>query len=290
MSQYLEIRKESNMNKVVKILFASIFIFCFLTVGCNSDNNAIIVTGDMIKYNRVGPRSFGFNLNLIDNKPNSSIEFVNFSGKNTEGLNVEYIDDTFKEIKNKKIEGRYLTILGFKCLTAYENVEIDSLTLNINNKKTVVKFSTPLIHTVKKEITDDSVNGGAYASMICTSSFSNTDYYFEYHAEKNAELISFGFNDFVFPKDSDVTVNNISVGSIDDAFPLSVKSGDSIMIQCKIDFKPNSENSEYTNVAFNSELTYHAENLSENSVLSSEIYSQGISNLDDAKALISELK
>ena len=279
------------MNKKVKYLYVLIAAFCCFTIGCNDKNtNDVIVTGDMLKYNRIGSKDFGFNLNLIDNKPDTTVEFLECTGKNTDGLTMEYNDDTFEDIKNKKLAGRYLTILGFVCHTENDYVEIDSITLNINNKKTVVQLSTPLIHTLKKASSDDSVYSTVYPSMICTNSFSNTDYPFGFHAEKNAELVSFEFNDFVVPQDSTVLVNQIPVGSLDDVFPLSVKSGDDIEIQCKIDFKPDSKNSKYTNVVFNSELTYHAENLSENSVISNDIFSQAVSNADDAEALILELK
>ena len=295
-----------------KAMLGCVLLMCTLLCGCSDIPNhisqptasgAAYVPTDMIAYHRAGSEDFSFNLNLFTEQPKPTVEYVRCSGTSTEGLSIRYHNDTsaMQDINDVNIDGYYITNMGFLCHSKMPLVKISSITLKINGKEKTIPFKKPIVHELNTASTDNSVSVAKRPMVIAASSMksetennynNNTPdaYSFAYAAATDAEIVSFGFNDLVQCENGMVYVNNEEVGSIDEALPLHLSKNDTIRVECNISYLPETQTAQCSNAAFNAMLTYHDANKTANSVISSDIYCQSISNYEDAKNVVQYFK
>lgn len=273
------------------ITFTLLFsIIVGIFAGCSDfsgkKNAKAIITSDLIKYHTTGANDFGFNINLLTTKKNPDVEFIKFTGTNTQGLAVTYQNDTYDELIDKRYNGYYVTIMGFVCHTGDAFVQIDGMTLSVNGEEYDVDFKLPIIHMVYPESTESTnkVEAGSYPLFVSTKGISNTEFTYEYHISDSISIENFGYNDFLAPENDKVFLNGSYIGNMDDTFPLEVKNGDTVTIQCTMAFDGVVPSTQYDSVYCDTILTYVDAGVEKE--LKNGIVCQSISNLDDAENVI----
>lgn len=266
-------------------IISMLIVFTFLLTGCEftnseSTDNKTYVAAELVKYNLSGMSDFGFNVSMITKDKNTDIEFVSFSGTNTQGLAVKLSDDTYDNIKQLKYDGYYLRLLGFTCSTGDSYVEINGVTLKINSEETYIEFKTPIKHAVKDDSLSD-IQITNYPLFISTNSYESTDYAFEYDVESNATIEDFSFNDFLLIKDAEVSVDGEVQGTLEKVLPLQVKKDSTVSIKCRLSHKDATASTDYDNIYCDSILTYKIGDVKK--TLSNNLVSQGVSNELDAE-------
>lgn len=274
------------------IIFAAAMIFTVLALsGCAADTGLnlqeYVITTDMVKYNLQGIEDFGFNVNLISENKDIDIEFVSFEGENTQGLAVQFNDDTYEEIKELNYKGCYIKLLGFVCKTADDYVRIDSVNLKIDGAYKKFDFSTPIKHYLKNDDSDSYVYAQGYPIFISTNSFSSSEYGFSFYTEKDIDVQSFAFNDFIGIKSAVVSVDGVDVGGLN-SFPLSLKQGSELSIKCYLNFENPDNTTDYDSIYCDSVLTYTLKS-GEQLSLCNNLVSQSVSNENDAKCVIDRI-
>lgn len=270
------------MNKFC--FFIAIAMLCSATFsGCSEIEKEQIITSDMIEYHTTGYSDFGFNIDLITNESSPSVDIIDIDGKNTDNLVIKYQDDTFEEIKDIEIEDRYFTIMGFVCHTDEDMVQIDSMTLDINGEETFVEFETPIIHKVKKDM-ETPMFSVFFPVATSSSSIGEQEYPFIYCTNEKVEITDFGFNDFLYPKDVYVLVNNEKIGNLDSVLPLELNVDDTLEIRCIPTFINDKNYSNYSTVVYDVILKYRT---SESDYINCDsLLSQGVSNFENAVSII----
>ena len=271
---------------MIKKILPIVIIACTLIfTGCNSTNsvNNTIIGADLVKYNLDGSSDFGFNVSMITKDKDTAVEFINFTGENTQGLAVTLSDDSYETIKDLKHNGYFLRLLGFTCSTGDSNVVIDGVNLSIDGNDTYVTFKTPIKHNVEKKQHDD-VQAMNYPLFISTNSYKDTEYAFEYYTETDINIEDFSFNDFLTVSNTEISVNGELIGSPESAFPLSVEKDSTISIKCNLNLKDNIASTNYDNIYCDSLLAYTSDGTQK--ILHNNLVSQGVSNEEDAKNTI----
>ncbi|HHW70831.1 MAG TPA: hypothetical protein GX392_05800 [Clostridiales bacterium] len=268
-----------------------LLVFIFICCGCSKFNENVRFGSNMIKYNAQTIEEFGFNLDMISTSKNPKIEFVEFKGTNVQGLVTELHDDTFDEVKNLCHNDYYIKLLGFQCYTEDEYVQIDGVHLKVDSKDIELVFDPPIKHSVTS---DDKLNTGVatmgYPLIICTTSYQNTEYFYEYYAEENIILEDFYFNDFLKPTNAILYINDTKVGNLEDLLPINIPQGSNFTIWTNIDFKDDISHTYYDRVYCNSAISYKLESEPNHTIeIKNFIISQNVSNEDDAKVVINIL-
>lgn len=275
------------MKKLSIVFTAVLLVFCL--TGCNSSKQTEIYS-QAVKYNLIrydSPNKFSFNVNVVSDKNKPEVEFISAEGENTDYLNVTFTNDTFDDIKNKKFDGKYFTLLGVHCVAMSKYTKIESMKLKVDGVETVVKFPTPIENT--SALINDIKHCLSQRHMpiyIFPQTFvgrGEQDYTFSVSAMEDITVKSFRFKDFLAPEDMQVYVNEELVGSGADVFPLELKKGDSLGVCCKIKMnKANLTGKEnfYTNIIF--DCVCDGEEITEYYPLSAVF----IGNIDDAKEFV----
>jgi len=273
--------------KTRTFLVAALIIVCVLFSSCGNDNQRNFIIGtDLLKYHSQGGTDFGFNINLISLSKDVDVEFVRFSGKNTDGLAVTLSDDSYDDLKSLKHNGYYITLLGFTCYTANENVQIDGVTLKIDGAETPFTFSVPIEHSIRHEEEDPAIQMRSFPAIISTNSYKETEYAFSYIAESDVVITGFSFNDFLIVNGADTYIDGKNIGRFENAFPLTLSKNSELSIKCYLGFKDNYISTDYDSIYCDSQLFYMVDGSSETMLFPTRLVSQSVSNEEDAKKVI----
>lgn len=273
----------------IMLLFLAVLSIVSL-VGCHKTDSTqkkkdIILGTDLVKYDLQGIADFGFNVNLVTPKKDTKVEFVNFWGKNTQGLFVQLNDDTYDEIKDMEHKGYYIKLLGFVCKTGDADVQIDGVTLKIDGAEQKFEFRTPIKHRIRKENLQDSVLIQNYPLFIASNSYDDMEYSFEYYVENDVTIHEFTFNNFIDVKQCVISVDGKEVGDLS-SFPIEVRKDSVVSFRCCLGFKDNKNTSIYDSIYCDSVLSYKRTGTDELINLTNNLVSQSVSNEEDAKETI----
>jgi hypothetical protein len=248
------------------------------------------INTNMIKYDlEVFYSNAGFDMTIVSTKNDSTIEFVNFWGKNCDDMDVEYNDDTYEYLKNLKYRGYYVRIIGFVCSTYSDSIQINGVTLKIDGVEQQFAFETPLVHEVVPEEEFGPIMFLSYPSFISTTSIDN-ELYYVFSIEEDCTIDSFGFNNFYDIQELLIEVDGSMVGG-KEALPLDVKKGSRVNIRPRIELSSAQPSTDFDWLYTSPMLRYHhtVDGTSKNYSMTLSLVSQGVSNEEDAKALIDYL-
>ena len=282
-------------------VFATItaIIICFGLSSCGKSLASPIVDTGSVKYYREGIDDFGFNVNVVTSKKNPDIKFVSFSGENVDSLKVKLADDTWDSLKNLKVKGCYLKLIGFACHTNMDHVRIDSVKLNIDGNETEYYFDDPINHyNTINDISRENGSGGAYMSAapmfigvksLDPTSERLTEYQFVFGTDKNITISDIGFNRFFVFEDSKVYINDELIGSLSNSLPLKVAAGSMIKIISKINFSSDIKALYIENVYCDFYLSYISENDGQEYSIKNSLICQSATDVFDAEHIVKVL-
>ena len=278
-------------------IFATItaIIICFGLSSCGKSLASPIVDTGSVKYYREGIDDFGFNVNVVTNKKNPDIKFVSFSGENVDSLKVKFADDTWDSLKNLKVKGCYLKLIGFVCHTDMDHVRIDSVKLIIDGDEMEYYFDDPVTHYNTNNIREEKGSGGAYMitapTLISVTSLDPTseyltEYQFVFGTDKNITISDIGFNRFFVFENSKVYINDELIGSLSNSLPMEVAPGSTIKIISKINFSSDVKGSYIEYVYCNFYFSYISENDGQEYSIESPIICQSAINPEEAENIL----
>ena len=273
------------MRKTICLLSIFILLSALILSGCSNIKKDSIVCTSLVKYNLQGISDFGFNVNLITTDKNIEVEFVRFSGENTQGLSVRLVDDTYDSLREIKQQGYYIRLLGFVCYTEDKKVIIESVTLKIDGEEKEYSFSTPIKHYVTQDH-DLSVQARSYPLFISTNSYQTTEYFFDYHVDAEVIITDFSFNDFLIVKNAEILINGQDQGRLQDLLPLTIPQDSDISIKCYLGFKNGISSTNFDSIYCDSLLSYIVKDTAEIEQVANNLVSQSVSKDADAIAVI----
>ena len=286
------------MKKIKHTWFVSVLAMITVVVlglalsSCGMSPAYPIVDTGSVKYCREGIADFGFNINVVTDSKEIDVEFVSFSGENVDSLEVSLANDTWDSLKELKIKGSYLKMIGFVCHTEMDHVRIDSVKLIIDGVEREYCFDDPITHFVS----DDEGAEGVYIlnspSLISVASLNpvsgrSTEYQFLYKTDKNITVTDFGFNSFFECENATVYIDGEVIGSLSDSLPLDVDAESEIKIISKIQFSSNVEASYIENVYCNYFLSYESDGVEY--CINNPIICQSAINVSDAENIVKSL-
>lgn len=229
------------MKKLISIFLTALLLLG--TCSCMAKNQTLLFP-ETVKYNirrSDSQNEFSFNMNVLSSAKNPKIEFLSASGVNTEELAVTFSDDTFESLKDKKIDGYFVTLLGIHCKSICEYTKIDTLTLLVDGKETQVNFEVPIENTFisSEEHCLSRRNMPVYVFPQSFAGGNETDYTFSLSAITDTTLKSFAFNEFLDFSAAEVYVNGSFLGNITQVFPLGLKEDDILTVKSKIKLNDN---------------------------------------------------
>lgn len=273
-------------------------IICFGLSSCGKSPDYPIVDAKSVKYYCEGIDDFGFNINVVTNKKDLDIKFVSFSGENVDSLKVKFADDTWDSLKELKIKGCYLKLIGFVCHTDMDHVRIDSVKLIIDGDETEYFFEDPITHYNTNNIREEKGSGGAYMitapTLISVTSLDPTseyltEYQFVYETDKNITISDFSFNHFFEFEDARVYINDELIGSLSNSLPLKVVAGSTIKIISKINFSSDIKALYIENVYCDFYLSYISENDGQEYSIKNSLICQSATDVFDAEHIVKVL-
>ncbi len=227
------------------------------------------------------------------NKPD--VKFVSFDDVTATSSLIEMSDVTIEPVKNRRYKGYKGIALGFffdlSLLNSGDSICISSITLSVNGENTFVNFNNPIKYT---EIGTDS---GIYSTdaifgvntpVVAISDGDELVYpvRFVYLAYEDIVVNGFEFNDYYDITKSEICIDDTSVGSINDVFPVKLKKDSKISINMDITLREGYEKfSEYLFDAF----LYLTDSSGEDKVLVDTFAIQAIGNYDDYCSMIDYL-
>ncbi len=269
----------------MKKAFLLLLIIPILFTSCTSTPNDIIFATDMVHYNSHGANQFGFNVNLLLPNTNSTVEFVNFDGINVENIDVKFNDDTYDDVKNLNHNGYYMKLLGFASSNIDEYIQIDSITLKIDDVEHTYKFNSPIKHTVEDLEKSSPFEIGFAPTIISTISFTDTSYNFSFTVTEDIIIENIGFIDFIDMKNATVTVNGSSIKDFEEE-PFVVEKNSTLSIRTGLELKDKNSTNYYHSFYTDLVIDYRYIDSSEINSCYSYIISQGVSNKEDAIEVI----
>lgn len=273
-----------------KIIAAVIVLMLMLGLGACGTENGTQFFPETVKYNiHRADGKFSFNMNVISSKINPKIEFISAEGVNTEYLTVTFTNDTFREIKMRKINGKHFILLGVQCIATSEYTKIDSMKLLVNGKETVINFPTPIENTAF-DINSGKhfVYQGGMPIYIFPQSFvgkNETDYTFSVEADEDTTITAFKLSDFAELSGAKVYVNGKFKGNIENTLPLELKKGDVLEVRSRIKGLSN-ENYGMDNLYFN--IVVECEANGEKVTEYYPLVAVFVGNTDDAKEFVNQ--
>lgn len=235
------------MKKIVSIVLVVILLFSFSACGFSS-TDSVVFYPELVKYNlergQTDTNEFSFNIQLLSSKAKPEIEFIYAEGENTDNLSVTFTDDTFDDLK-RKIDGKYMILLGVYCKPVSDYIRIDSMILKVDGKKTKLDFPVP----VENRFYDFDSRDHFIAQMnmptyVFTTSFlgqNETDYIFAMQVLSDLTVRKAAFDDFISFANATVLVNGDEIGALSDVLPLKLKSEDVLSIKSKIKLNGSDE-------------------------------------------------
>lgn len=270
----------------------TLVIVCLCTSSCSARPDYPIVDTRSVKYCRESGPKFGFNINIVTNKKDSTIEFVSCTGENIDSLDITLNDDTWANLKELSVNGSYLKIIGLLCVSNAEYVRLDSVRLSIDGNEKEYTFPDPVVFHLAKE---QNIH---YAHVLSTPFLIDVlsiepvgaaEYPFVYESDDSIVITGFDFNKFFEPSAAMVYVNGEYIGALDTVLPLRVAAGSEIKILSKIKFSPEVDAAYIENVYCNSCLYYKHENDGEEFCLSAPMTCQSAINEEQAKGIVRSL-
>ena len=206
---------------------------------------------------------------------------------------VEMVDDTFEAIKDLKHKDYGAVILGFvfdvSSLSAGSSLKIESVTLSVNGESTTLDLKDRITFNKISARDETYYCTSVYSTNVPVVLFSEgqniSSVSFNYRSEHKAVIEGFEFNDYINIADSTVFVDNAALGSIDEAFPLTLEADQALCIVIDGDFgKHNS----FSDFYVNSLLSYTSEE-DGSKKLKDYIAVQAVGNSNDLKNLIDQV-
>lgn len=287
---------------MVKNFFkTSAIVFLILTIiiscsACKADNKQdLTLYPELVQYklwrSENSTNEFSFNIEVISSKRNVDIEYISAEGINTEYLSVTFSDDTFDDLK-KKIDGKYVLLIGIHCFAVSDYTKIDSMKLKIDGEDFDIAFPTPIENTfLDNDDEEHYLSPSGMPTYVATASFvgqNETDYSYAVSATDEITITEIQFVDFIEFSNAKVSVNNVEIGKLEDVLPLKLNKDDELKIFGRIKTKTDDGlymGNIYTNLIFNYELDAQHK-LTEYYPLTAAF----IGNRDDAKAFIDSYK
>lgn len=274
---------------VLALLIIAVIISCS---GCKTDiRNDLTIYPELVQYklsrSENSENEFSFNIEIISSKRNLDIEYISAIGINTEQLSVAFTDDTFNEL-NKPIDGKYVLLIGVHCYALTDYTKIESMKLSVDGANFDISFPTPIENTFLDYGDDEHyLSPLSMPTYVFTTSFvgqNETDYSFAITPAEKITITDIKFADFIELSNATVSVNDVEIGNIEDALPLTLNKDDELEIISKIKSKSNDGlymGNIYTNLVFSYELN-SGQKLKEYYPITAAF----IGNRDDAKVFI----
>lgn len=279
------------MKKV--ILFLSIIaIVVFSFPSCSSSGKSEVkFLNELIWCNTqtVG-ESFGFQVIYLykGNKP--KVEFVGFDDHNLDTLlekTEELTDDPF----DKEYNGYRAAAIGFYFdfwgLSPEKEIKINKMNFLVDNEKVTLDFDGRInlrIFSDNELYNCESVYSTNVPFIIFSHGKNIETTSFNYSTDKKVTIEKFEFSDYLNIENSQVYVNGVSVGAIDEAFPLNVEANSNIRIDFGISF---GEYNSYSDFMTDAVLSYSGEEGTR--LLKDFIVIKAVGNYDDLCKLIDEV-
>lgn len=279
------------MKKV--ILFLSIIaVVVFSFPSCSSSGkNEVKFMNELIWCNTqtVG-ESFGFQLIYLfkGNKP--KVEFVGFDDHNLDAL-LEKTEDITDDPFDKEYNGYRAASIGFyfdfSGLSPEKEIKINKMNFLVDNEKVTLDFDGRINLRI---ISDNELYNcksvySANVPFIIFSQGKNIETAsFNYSTDKKATIEKFEFSDYLNIENSQVYVNGVSVGTIDEAFPLTAEANSNIRIDLGISF---GEYNSYSDFMTDAALSYTGEEGTR--TLKDFIVIKAVGNYDDLCSFIDEV-
>lgn len=275
--------------KKYRLLLIAVALLLALA-GCGSNNqNDIQWDASTVKYDTVGGKEFGFNINVLTKHPSPAIELVRLTGENTDGLAATIHNDSFEELKELKHRGMYLNLIGLRCETSNDFVKIDSMTLKVDSQEIVIPFPHPVIHRVEeKNMVSDALQFLSVPSIIATNTYQETEMTYAFAAEQDVTVTGFQFNRFLKLKNARLLINGTEQGALQNQFPLLVKKGQQVEIKGFLEFDGQMEYSDYDGLYCNAIVSYTTQ-AGGAQRMEAKLVSQSVSNAEDAVAVIDRI-
>lgn len=258
-------RKGISMKKMVCI-FLLIVLFCS-TFACSSDtgNERVVFLSDFIHCDQMDiGSSFAFNLTYVYKDKKPEITLVSFGDSNLDAI-FERMRNEVSEEQSKPYNEFKGGFLAFKFDTSSmglgSNFAIDHVILNVDGKEKTVCFSDPVKYTrISPEDPIYQVDSvyGVNIPFIVTGNVNPGFVSFVYQTDVDEVIIdSFEFNNYLTIEHSNVILNEINLGVIEDVFPLKVPANSVLKID--IGEKFEGENADFSCYLINSILRFHSE-------------------------------
>ena len=288
-------------------IFKFVLLLCICTMlaasvfGCNnkSVSECPQVFFDHVRFNSFSYEStnskrFGVNVCVITDRNDAEIEYIGASGENVDTVKCTVVDDTFDSVKTLKEKGMYLHIIGLSFAPSNTSVQINTITLKVDGHEAEYALNEPIRFEI---VSDDDpavsfpVYGIAVPSLITETSICDNDetvtpqnnlYQFGYTAEVDAVITDFGFTQYLHPLNTTVYVNDRSMGSAEDCFPLTVHENDIIKIKCNIAYNRDITDNDYGYTYCDTYISGHLPDSDD--ILSARMHlsCQGICNAENA--------
>ncbi len=277
------------MKKI--ILYLSIItIAVFSFPSCSSSGKSEVkFLNELIWCNTqtVG-ESFGFQLIYLykGNKP--KVEFVGFDDHNLDAL-LEKTEELYPF--NKEYNGYRAAAIGFYFdfwgLSPEKEIKINKMNFLVDNEKVTLDLDGRInlrIISDNELYNCESVYSTNVPFIIFSQGKNIETASFNYSTDKKARIEKFEFSDYLNIENSQVYVNGVSVGAIDEAFPLTAEANSSIRIDFGISF---GEYNSYSDFMTDAVLSYSGEEGKR--ILKDFIVIKAVGNYDDLCRLIDEV-
>lgn len=279
------------MKRAISIFTCFVMLLISLCACSSSESSNILFLGKYIHCNITeSGNKFGFNLIYLYDGNKPTVEFISFDKQSTNAMFEKMIDDTIESIDDKAYNGYKAVILGF-CLdispmSIGEELQINSITLSVNGKEETVDTTGQI--SVKKVSDSDE-------QYYCTSIYSTNVPVvifswckdievasFNYHTEHAVTLEKFEFSDYLKVQDSCVYVDKQKLGSIEEAFPLTVGADKAVCIEISANFGEYDSFSDY----YVNSLLHYSSAEDGTKILKDYVAIQAVGNFDDLSNLI----
>lgn len=277
------------MKKI--ILYLSIItIAVFSFPSCSSSGKSEVkFLNELIWCNTqtVG-ESFGFQLIYLykGNKP--KVEFVGFDDHNLDAL-LEKTEELYPF--DKEYNGYRAASVGFyfdfSGLPPEKEIKINKMNFLVDNEKVTLDLDGRInlrIISDNELYNCESVYSTNVPFIIFSQGKNIETASFNYSTDKKARIEKFEFSDYLNIENSQVYVNGVSVGAIDEAFPLTAEANSSIRIDFGISF---GEYNSYSDFMTDAVLSYSGEEGKR--ILKDFIVIKAVGNYDDLCRLIDEV-
>lgn len=279
------------MKKKYLYIVAAIIILTMIFLSGCTESQEVIFYPELSRYNIVRSDSkneFSFNITALSDKKDFDVKFISAEGVNTDSLDVHFTNDTFKDIKDKKMNGKYVTLLGLHIKSIHKYTKIETMKLEVDGNIVNLEFTSPVENTFYDSANIEHVlfqrNLPIY---VFPQTFAGQDketfYNFTLEATQDISIRSFKFRDWLEITKGTVYINDRFIGDLESSLPLKLKKEDILTVKGQIKLNDKSLSGKeniITNIII--DCTYGDKNVSEYYPFSAVF----IGNRDDAKAFM----